>query len=397
MLPVPVLRAMRRLEDAEYEVFAVGGCVRDILLQKTPQDWDLTTAAQPQQIIECFADCKQILTGLKHGTVTVLMDNEPIEITTYRTDGAYLDHRRPESVCFTSSLKEDLARRDFTVNAMAMDKDGVIYDFFNGKEDLAQKKIRCVGDAQKRFEEDALRILRGLRFASLEGFSLDEHTLTAANALAKNLTYIARERIAAELKKMLCLPGAAAILLQTHAIFSVLFPTLSCTKEQWECVCAYIQACGGRLELAFAFLLLHTDFKRELSLLKIENALKRNIQMLLENQTVPLKNEKTALALTMCRLGRESTHLLLEFFICSGRFDASVRQTAALAANGCCSLAQLQIRGEDVMAAGYKKREIKTALENLLAAVVQEKCENNRESLLAFLKKNNILLKNSKY
>ncbi len=385
MLPAVVLTAMHSLEAAGFEVFAVGGCVRDILLKIPPHDWDLTTNALPEEIMACLSNFKQITTGLKHGTVTVLIDHEPIEITTYRTDGNYPDHRHPEKVSFTQSLSADLARRDFTVNAMAMDRAENVYDFFGGKADLTQKKIRCVGDAQKRFTEDALRILRGIRFASAEGFTLEQQTLAAANALAASLNCIARERIAAELKKTLSLPNAGSVIQQTLPVFKTIFPSLSCSRQQWALICSYIKASNCRPEIAFAHLLTYTDFEKELAQLKIENILKNKIRILLENKNSVPENKKASLACLMCRLGREYTFLLVEFFISRGELNSSVRKTAALAAEGCCSLQELDLRGDDLKAIGYKGREIKAALLTLLTAVAEEKCENKKEKLLRYI------------
>ncbi len=391
MLPGKVTTAMLCLESAGFEVFTVGGCVRDILLKKTPHDWDLTTSALPEQIIRCFSGFKLILKGLKHGTVTVLIENEPIEITTYRTDGEYPDFRHPESVHFTNSLKADLSRRDFTINAMAMDRSLTIYDFFNGKSDLADKKIRCVGNAQKRFSEDALRILRGMRFASTEGFSLEEKTLTAINALAPNLKHIAPERIAAELKKMLTLPNAGSIIQQTLPVFKILFSSLSCSAEQWTNTCAYITASGCRAELSFAHILGLCDFKEELARLKIENTLKKKIRMLLENRETIPENNKKSLTRVMCRLGREDTMLLLHFLISCNKADPAILHTALLAAAGCCSIHELDINGNDLKLLGIKDRAIGKTLRMLLTAVTEEKCENKKDQIISYLSKNNIL------
>ena len=386
MLPAAVLTAMNRLEAAGFEAFAVGGCVRDILLKKTPHDWDLTTNALPEEILGCFSGFKRITTGLKHGTVTVLIDNEPIEITTYRTDGDYPDHRHPEAVYFTQSLIADLARRAFTVNAMAMDRAKNIYDFFGGKEDLAKRKIRCVGDAQKRFSEDALRILRGIRFASAEGFTMEQQTLAAANTLAGSLSCIARERIAAELKKMLSLPNAGDIMRRTFPVFKAIFPSLACSGQQWERICGCISASDCRIELALAHLLTYTDFEKELAQAKIENILKKKIHILLENQNAVPENSRPDLARLMCRLGKENALLLVEFFISCGKLEPAARKTAALAAGGCCSLQELDLRGDDLKAVGYKGRAIKCALLTLLEAAAEGKCENKKEKLLLYLR-----------
>ena len=200
-LPAAVTSIIERLETAGYEAYAVGGCVRDMLLSREPNDWDITTSASPQQVKQVFR--KTVDTGIEHGTVTVVMEHENYEVTTYRVDGVYLDGRHPSGVTFTASLSEDLKRRDFTINAMAFHPKRGLIDLYNGREDLAQGVIRCVGTARERFSEDALRILRAFRFAAQLGFSIDEETLAAAQELAANLELISKERIAAELVKLL--------------------------------------------------------------------------------------------------------------------------------------------------------------------------------------------------
>ena len=200
-LPAAVTSIIERLETAGYEAYAVGGCVRDMLLSREPNDWDITTSASPQQVKQVFR--KTVDTGIEHGTVTVVMEHENYEVTTYRVDGVYLDGRHPSGVTFTASLSEDLKRRDFTINAMAFHPKRGLIDLYNGREDLTQGVIRCVGTARERFSEDALRILRAFRFAAQLGFSIDEETLAAAQELAANLELISKERIAAELVKLL--------------------------------------------------------------------------------------------------------------------------------------------------------------------------------------------------
>ena len=172
-LPENILKAINILSGGGFEAFVVGGCVRDMIMGKVPDDYDITTNALPGQTVECFKDYKVIETGIKHGTVTVVIDGENIEITTYRVDGEYLDNRRPENVRFTGSLEEDLKRRDFTMNAIAYSPDKGIIDPLGGEQDIKNGLIRCVGDPDKRFNEDGLRILRALRFSSQTGFLID--------------------------------------------------------------------------------------------------------------------------------------------------------------------------------------------------------------------------------
>lgn len=200
-IPEKAKQIINQLEQAGYEAYVVGGPVRDCILGKCPMDWDITTSASPYQVKEIFS--YTIDTGIAHGTVTVMMDREPFEVTTYRVDGEYKDHRRPEEVSFTKSLREDLLRRDFTINAMAYnDRDGLI-DYYGGVEDLKRKVIRCVGQASKRFDEDALRILRALRFQAQLGFIIEDQTKQAVREQAKFLKDISAERIQVELTKLL--------------------------------------------------------------------------------------------------------------------------------------------------------------------------------------------------
>lgn len=204
-LPEKVSHVIGCLQSHGYEAYAVGGCVRDSILGRVPQDWDITTSAKPEQVKELFAHT--IDTGIQHGTVTVMIEHEGFEVTTYRIDGEYEDARHPKEVIFTSQLIEDLKRRDFTINAMAYnEKDGLV-DAFGGVEDLARKIIRCVGNPMDRFNEDALRILRAVRFAAQLGCEIDPDTELAITMLAPNLAKISAERIQVELVKLLTSPN----------------------------------------------------------------------------------------------------------------------------------------------------------------------------------------------
>lgn len=225
-MPKNVDIAINLLQSAGFEAYAVGGCVRDSLLGKTPNDWDITTSAKPEDMKSVFADFHCIDTGIKHGTVTVVIDGEPLEITTFRLDGEYEDNRHPKSVTFTSNLGADLGRRDFTVNAMVYSKMTGTVDLFGGQNDLKNKIIRCVGDPDRRFNEDALRILRALRFASALDFEIEEKT---AQSLLKNralLGNISEERIAKELLKLVCGKGAKQILTDFAPVLFEILPEL---------------------------------------------------------------------------------------------------------------------------------------------------------------------------
>ena len=203
-IPQDALWVLEKLNEAGYEAYVVGGCVRDSLLGREPHDWDITTDAEPREVKKIFR--KTIDTGLKHGTVTVMNHGEGYEVTTYRVDGDYSDHRRPESVSFTKSLEEDLKRRDFTINAMAYSPRDGLKDFFRGEEDLKTGVIRAVGNPDERFDEDALRIMRAVRFAAQLGFTIEENTREAIRRHTKDLSHVSMERIEAELTKLICSP-----------------------------------------------------------------------------------------------------------------------------------------------------------------------------------------------
>lgn len=203
---------LARLSAAGYRAYAVGGCVRDTLLGIVPHDWDITTSALPEEILAVFADEHTIPTGLKHGTVTVMKNHMPLEVTTFRIDGAYTDSRHPESVTFSDRISDDLSRRDFTINALAWNKDSGVVDCFSGIKDLENGLIRAVGEPEKRFEEDALRILRGYRFSAQLGFSIEENTRKALVSESPRLKNISRERVSSEFCRLITSKGALSVL-----------------------------------------------------------------------------------------------------------------------------------------------------------------------------------------
>lgn len=226
VLPYNARFIIDRLQQSGYTCYAVGGCVRDSILGREPADWDFTTSALPEEIERVFSDCRTLNFGKQFGTIGVILDNEQYEVTTYRLDGDYSDARHPDTVSFSSSLQDDLSRRDFTVNAMAYnDTDGLI-DYFEGQKDLQYGVIRCVGVATNRFAEDALRILRALRFASTLGFSIEPSTSDAILSGRKMLSAIASERISEELLKLLCGEKADFVLRRYRSVFAVFIPEL---------------------------------------------------------------------------------------------------------------------------------------------------------------------------
>lgn len=227
-IPAAVREILDRLNDAGYEAYVVGGCVRDFLLGREPHDWDVATSAHPEKTRAVFAHRRVLDTGLKHGTLTILAaDGQPVEVTTYRVDGPYTDSRRPDSVKFTRSLREDLARRDFTINAMAFHPREGLVDYFSGRADLEAGRICCVGDPDRRFSEDALRILRALRFASLLGFTVERMTKESLQRHIESLQAVSAERIGIEMTALLCGEGVFSVLMEYASLFAALFPELA--------------------------------------------------------------------------------------------------------------------------------------------------------------------------
>ena len=226
-LPRDVAFLIQELESAGFEAWTVGGCVRDSLLGLSPHDWDVCTNARPEQTLCVFSGRRVIETGIRHGTVTVMLNHTSYEVTTYRTEGIYTDSRRPDSVSFVAGLKEDLSRRDFTVNAMAYHPQRGLYDVFGGAEDIKSKIIRCVGDPDARFQEDALRIMRALRFSATYGFAIEEKTAQALHGLKDRLLLIAPERIREELMRLIAGAYAADVLREHAPVLYVVLPELA--------------------------------------------------------------------------------------------------------------------------------------------------------------------------
>lgn len=225
-IPTGAQNIISALQSNNYEAYIVGGCVRDSILGRTPHDWDICTNATPEQVKSCLCSYRTVDTGIKHGTLTVLAHDGSYEVTTYRIDGQYSDHRHPDSIHYTPNLIEDLSRRDFTINAMAYNSEVGLIDPFGGREDLPLHVIRCVGQPLQRFGEDHLRILRALRFASQFEFSIDPHTAAGIQQLKEKLDGVARERVFAEVCKLIDGPGVLEVLLRFAEVISVVIPEL---------------------------------------------------------------------------------------------------------------------------------------------------------------------------
>ena len=381
------------LHRAGYAAYVVGGCVRDSLLGLTPHDWDLCTSALPQQGMELFGEEKCIPTGLQHGTVTVKQGGGLYEITTFRTEGAYTDGRHPDEVHFVPDVREDLARRDFTINAMAYNaKEGLI-DPFGGQADLQSGILRAVGVPHQRFTEDALRILRLYRFAARFGFAIDPPTAQAAQELCAHLDCVSVERIEEELAKLLSAPAPAAYL--DEKILGVVLPELS--PEALAAAKPVVDACPAgeqALPVRLAALLLslgEDGTRRTLRRLRCSNVCIEETAVLVREVVsgVPVSLNIYARRLlgkynlcTVQRLAALGTALQPER---SADFAALSELAKRLDADGvCCRVSQLAVNGRDLMAAGIPAGpDIRKVLEALLDGVIREEYPNERQALLA--------------
>ncbi|MBQ9860388.1 MAG: HD domain-containing protein [Clostridia bacterium] len=436
-LPNPVMHALQRLNEAGFEAYVVGGCVRDSLLGKEPEDWDITTNALPTQTKAVFADQRTIETGISHGTVTVLYDGMPLEITTYRIDGEYTDGRRPDSITFSTSLREDLRRRDFTINALAYHpKEGVI-DHFSGLADLDAGHICCVGDPHLRFTEDALRIARALRFSAALGFKIEKVTATAIHKLAPLLRKVSVERISTELKKLLCGKDARRVLLEFSDVLTVMLPELqpmmglqqenpyhhlSVYEHTVETVAAVPATPLLRLTMLFHDVGKPNCYTRDLqgfdhfrghppiSAAIAEQTLERlhfdrqtihHVKKLILHHDDTLSITDKALKQLLNRMGPELAPLLVEvqkadvwgqhpdkrderlIFLDS----LKARLSELIEQNACYSVKGLAITGEDLLKIGYSAGpKVGNALQSLLDAVIDGSCPNEPNSLLKLAK-----------
>lgn len=385
------------LHGAGHAAYAVGGCVRDSLLGLDPHDWDLCTSARPEQVMALFGEEKCIPTGLQHGTVTVKQGGRLYETTTFRTEGAYSDGRHPDAVCFVPDVREDLARRDFTINAMAYSAEEGLIDPFGGRDDLATHLVRAVGEPERRFEEDALRILRLYRFAARFGFAIDPATGAAARALGPHLDCVSAERIQEELLKLLAAPRPGSYL--EPAVLAVVLPELEPEKqpEQFAELCRTIDRIEPTAEnvparlAALLWPLGEAGARKALRKLKCSNALTDEVTALEREAPGTPGSEMQLTAKRL--LGRYELPTIQRLTaLCSARHPEQTRAFAALRAeaerltaeNACCRVSQLAVNGRDLMAAGVGPGPgLRQVLNALLEAVITGQTPNEKDALLA--------------
>lgn len=433
-------RALNMLNDAGYEAYIVGGCVRDSLLGMTPKDWDICTSATPEEMMTVFAQERVIPTGIAHGTLTVLLDGDAYEITTYRIDGIYLDHRRPEEITYTTYLAEDLARRDFTINAMAWHPTLGLVDMYGGMEDLQRRLVRAVGNPYERFNEDGLRIMRLLRFATVLDFDYEPVTAEAARSLVYLLQYISKERLQVELNKILLAPSVDRGLADLNDFYCwpYLMPSMCHSigflqkshrhfLDVFEHSCLAVSLIPADLTLRLTMLLhdigkpfsWETDEKGEdafpahevesarladeaLRTLKYDNKTRRRVVQLIAHHNDVLLLDRRLLRHRISEMGQEALLQLIEVkqadinahHIKGQRryvttlFQGMREMVLDIIAKGePVSIADLAIDGKTLIRLGYQGPAIGAALQHCLHAVLEEPTLNEREALLALLEK----------
>ncbi len=436
-IPDYVRKTLDILERRGYSAYIVGGCVRDALMGKAPHDYDVCTDCLPEQTVKLFSGFYTIETGLKHGTLTVMSEGKPVEITTFRSDGEYADHRRPQSVRFEKKLSEDLKRRDFTVNSMCYNEKEGLIDLYGGAEDLQNGVIRCVGNPIERFDEDALRIMRALRFASVLGFEIEENTAAAARKQSQLLNSISAERILTELKKLLCGESAEKILLEYKDIIGVIIPELipafdcaqNCPHHSYgvyEHICKSVSFVEPDEELRLT-MLLHdiekpalkkTDengidhfkthqfasaetAKKILRRMKCSNRTEEKIFNLIwehDNRIPPQKK-------TVKRLISKYDFEFFRDWIKVRRADTMAQSeylryeklkeldeleelgVQIMDEESCLKISDLAVNGYDMIEMGYIGRNIGNALEFALDGVIDELVVNNRKEILDYLRR----------
>lgn len=395
-LPKNVENIIGSLEEHGFEGFAVGGCVRDSLLKKTPKDWDITTDALPVDMKKIFK--KTFDTGIAHGTVTVLMDGVGYELTTYRIDGNYSDGRHPDSVSFSKNLSEDLCRRDFTINAMAYSHNKGIVDLFGGRKDLQNGIIRAVGDAKKRFDEDALRMLRAVRFASQLGFKIDDDTFEAIKEKAKLLSKVSKERIFVELNKSLCGDFAQNIkMVYTSGLYRYIGKEFAKLDE--SIYDFYPRKFPNKKHMYWAAFLENIEnveaVKKILFELKSDNATRNNTYLLVKELKNPLPSSDEDIRWSLHRIGADLFCDYIEI-LKSDKKNVDIldkidtienRYSLILKENHAYEISMLDITGKDLMDIGISKGpKIGEVLEFLLKKVIENPLNNEKSSLLRLAK-----------
>lgn len=433
-LPEKVDYIIRTIEEAGYEAYAVGGCVRDAALGRTPNDWDVTTSAKPETVKALFR--RTFDTGLQHGTVTVVLDHENFEVTTYRVDGDYADGRHPDKVTFTASLEEDVKRRDFTINAMAYHPERGLVDLFGGQEDLEKKVIRCVGNPRERFTEDALRMMRAVRFAAQLGFSIEPETYDAIRDMAPRLAMVSQERITEEMMKLLVSPNPSMFLHfyelgMTKIFFPAFDEMMACSQNtKYHCYTVgmhtmkVVETIPPEKIFRLAALLhdvgkLRTKTEKDgvdhfyghaaagekeawaiMRGWKLDNYTIQTVERLVAEHEVRFEMTEENVRKKMRRVGKELMPRLVELVwadlaaksaYAQEQREADLREFERLTQlilqrNDATSIGELAVTGQDLIQAGIPQgRALGEWLEKMLEAVIRDPALNKKETLLGML------------
>lgn len=398
-LPYYVKRTMDMLSMGGYKSYLVGGCVRDALMGVCPHDYDLCSNALPDEMVTCFAGYPILENGRKHGTIAVIIDKNVVEVTTFRVDGEYSDNRHPESVVFTDKLSADLSRRDFTINSMAWSPDDGLTDLFEGRKHLEDKKIVCVGNPDKRFKEDGLRILRALRFASVLEFSIQDNVKASIINNKGLLENISRERVMTEFRKLACGKGAQYILDEFFPVYEQVIPELKFSKDKWHWSANAISECTEDFAVRFAILMLATEnptpeaAETALRGLKADNRLIRSVKNIMA-MCEPLPRSLPELRRLAGKYGYDDLKRIILFHEAAETWETrDVCKTlhkdviAMQERRECIDLHGLAINGETLACLGVAKgKRTGRLLQHLLEEVIDEHVENTEAALIAYLK-----------
>ena len=359
--------AISRLTKAGFSAYLVGGCVRDFIMGKTPHDFDIATSATPEEMLSVFEDVTTFESGITHGTVAIHKEGENVEMTTFRSDGDYTDHRHPESVAFSKDIKDDLSRRDFTVNAMAYNESNGLVDLFGGKEDIDKKLIRCVGAPKRRFEEDALRILRALRFSSVLGFEIEENTSNAIHTQKELLKYVSRERIAEELKKLLSGKGVRRVIEEYKDVLKILFEGIEPNGEKIE---------NSKEDKRLLLFLDSKEFEKNVLSLNLSKK-ERDVLISAHKLKDSTPDSVIEMKKLISKYGKDAVGLMFS--------DSEFYKKALL--SDCLTVKDLKVGGEDILSLGIKPSlRVGQILNEILQEVIEEKTPNDRQILIKRLK-----------
>lgn len=387
--PKYVRQVLLGLQAREYRAYLVGGCVRDMIIGVAPNDWDICTSALPEEVMAVFPASRP--TGLKHGTVTVVIGSHSVEVTTFRTDGAYSDHRRPDSISFVTDLTADLSRRDFTMNAVALSPDGLTVDPFGGIEDIRLGIVRCVGEPELRFEEDALRMFRALRFAARLGFTIDIDTYSAISAKAPLAASLAAERVRDELEKTLLTNHTERI--GEMIGLGLLNKYINSSKaEKPDCAAlSHLQKKALPRWAVFSAMLEKSgripSVRKFLSALRLDGRTVRCCVNASEILKLPPPADRLGWKKLLCRYGVDSVACAAAAYgVLTGDDECEKQFIAVLKSGECFSMRRLAVTGDDLLALGLKGHELGEMMRFLLEYVMEHPEFNKRELLLSLAK-----------